>query len=69
MMQAVGFEPTHVAISDLESDPLDHSGTLASRVICPLSATRTHTDSIIFFVVHQSSSPYPFQVSLSYSKP
>ena len=28
-VQAVGFEPTHVAISDLESDPLDHSGTLA----------------------------------------
>ena len=29
-LQAVGFEPTSVATSELESDPLDRSGTLAS---------------------------------------
>ena len=25
---AVGFEPTHLSIVELESTPLDHSGTL-----------------------------------------
>ena len=29
-LQAVGFEPTSVATSELESDPLDRSGMLAS---------------------------------------
>lgn len=29
-MTGVGFEPTHTNISELESDPLDHSGNQSS---------------------------------------
>ncbi len=31
-MHAVGFEPTHLAIPELESGPLDHSGIHAYTV-------------------------------------
>ena len=32
-MHPVGFEPTHLSISVLETDPLDHSGTNASLLL------------------------------------
>ena len=37
-MTAVGFEPTHLAIVELESTPLDHSGKLS---LADITATLT----------------------------
>ena len=34
-MTGVGFEPTHTNTSELESDPLDHSGNQSCREIAP----------------------------------
>lgn len=34
-MTGVGFEPTHTNTSDLESDPLDHSGNQSCVGVCP----------------------------------
>ena len=36
-MTAVGFEPTQLALVELESTPLDHSGKLSLRVWYPES--------------------------------
>ena len=46
MMTAVGFEPTQLALVELESTPLDHSGKVSMLMICDSSAMR--------FVAHKT---------------
>ena len=36
-MTPVGFEPTQLALVELESTPLDHSGKLSCQMIAPAS--------------------------------
>ena len=46
-MTPVGFEPTQLALVELESTPLDHSGKVSMRALPQRPYTHTHTHTHI----------------------
>ena len=52
-LHAVGFDPTSVATSELESDPLDRSGTYAnlSLYIIPLIRNKAYINIFIIIII------------------
>ena len=50
MAEEVGFEPTHVAILEPESSPLDRSGTLAIKLFL-LFTIKYSMNNLIFTII------------------